>query len=96
MTFNPEHKLPFWDKQPPSRTDILIVLFRALDLLADSLPIALENIGDLPLDEQLNFWRSYVAFDKITDLELGDERYQLSRWSEVAQIRIEQPDGVIE
>lgn len=62
-----------WDKSPPSRKDVLVVLARTLDLLREALPVALRHIGAESPSTQSDFWFSFHYLDRISDFtELAD------------------------
>ena len=81
--------LQFWEnsKDKPSREDVLLTLRLALNLLAETLPIALEAVGTHTVNEQMEFWLNFDSFEKETDLS-GYEykpqeiRRKLTEWAE--------------
>jgi hypothetical protein len=107
--FTANHHLQFWDKKDcaPSKRDALITLTQALGLLSEALPIALRNIGTMPIETQENFWRALLAFDREVDLSLrevegpSDEREDiygqaLEDLRSIVEARVSQPSGSLD
>lgn len=101
----PRMSIQFWEKNPPSKRDALVVLTNSLALLCESLPIALRHVGAEPLTVQADFWREFHDFDRMTDFTWhsreGNEgkpmELQLAEYledlREVVECRIGEPSG---
>ncbi len=101
---NIKHHIGFWEDHSPSRSDALLYLYRALNLLSDALPLALQEIGNQALEVQENFWRSYLDFDREADFDLhllgsdGSTKAEALAmlfvdWAEVTHLRISKRTG---
>jgi hypothetical protein len=80
---------------------------KTLQLLSDSLPLALDNIGRAPQKQQETFWDSFSGFDRMSDLSslcegqgypsrAEDMREVLEQWREIVECRISKPSGSLE
>ena len=103
--YQEKHQLRTWDKQVPSKRDVLLILMKTLELLSEALPVALEYIGTKPHAVQLEFWRSFTSFDRHTDLtfiangksypddELLAYNAVLEDWRQLVECRVDIPTG---
>lgn len=91
-----------WERNPPSKRDILEFSIIAMELMAEALPIAVRAVGALSPEQQLRFWWAFVDFERETDLDatggyspLTIDKWgeKLREWSIVARERINKPSG---
>jgi hypothetical protein len=102
--FRPRNCIKSWDQHPPSRRDAMIMLTFTLNLLAESMPLALARVSQEDLNTQECFWRELMTFDGMVDMLYGinlvDDRSsvksRLDDLADLVQERANNPVGNIE